>query len=78
MNMELYRSRLRRPRFHLAEVAGLVAALAVALRWPILLLPTLSAALAVSFVRLGLSLIWVLVLMSALLFVLGLCMGFIA
>jgi hypothetical protein len=33
--MELYRSNLRRPRFSLAEVAGLVAAVAVAFRWPI-------------------------------------------
>jgi hypothetical protein len=69
--MELDRSRLRRPRFTLAEVAGLVAAVALAVRWPILLLPTLGVALGLFFDRLGLSLIFALILISVVVLVLG-------
>ncbi len=70
--MELYRSHLRKPRFTLAEVVGLIVAVALALRWPILLLPTFSVALFLLFDRLGLSVIWALILVSVVGFVLGL------
>jgi hypothetical protein len=60
--MELYRSQFRRPRLTLAEVAGLIAAAALAFRWPILILPTLSVALTLFFDRIGLSVIWSLIL----------------
>jgi phage shock protein PspC (stress-responsive transcriptional regulator) len=70
--MQLYRSRLRRPRFTLAEVAGLVAGVALALRWPILLMPTLSVALILFLDRLGLSLILAFILTSVVWLVLGL------
>jgi phage shock protein PspC (stress-responsive transcriptional regulator) len=70
--MQLSRSRLRRPRFTLAEVAGLVAGVALALRWPILLMPTLSVALILFLDRLGLSLILAFVLTSVVWLVLGL------
>ena len=69
--MELARSRLRRPRFTLAEIAGLIAGVALALRWPILIMPTLSFALFPLLDRLGLSLIWALIIMSVVGFVLG-------
>jgi hypothetical protein len=68
----LFQSRLRRPRFTLAEVGGLVAATAVAFKWPILLVPTLSVALTLYFTRLGFSLILAIILVSLALFVLGL------
>jgi hypothetical protein len=71
-DMHLYRSRLRRPRFNLAEVAGLVAAVAFAFRWPVLLVPTLGAALCLFLDRLGLSVIWILIVISVVGFVLGL------
>jgi phage shock protein PspC (stress-responsive transcriptional regulator) len=70
--MELYRSRLRRPRFTLAEIAGFVAGVAMALRWPILIMPTLSVVLILFFDRVGLSLTWALVMTS----VVGLVLGF--
>jgi hypothetical protein len=70
--MQLYRSRLRRPRFTLAEVLGLIVAVALALKWPIFVLPTFSVALVLFFDRLGLSVIWTLILVSAIGFVLGL------
>jgi hypothetical protein len=73
--MEPYRTRLRRPRFHLAEVAGLVAAVAIALRWPILLLAVLAAALYLFSDRLGLSVIWFLILVSVVGLVLGFAVG---
>jgi hypothetical protein len=70
--MEILQSRLRRPRFSLAELAGLVAGAALALRWPILLLPMLSIVFFYVADRLGLSVIWFLILMSLVGFVLGL------
>jgi hypothetical protein len=70
--MELYRSRLRRPRFTLADVAGLIGAVALAFRWPILLLPTFSVTLYLFCDRLGLSVIWLLILASVVGLVLGL------
>jgi hypothetical protein len=73
--MELYRSHLRRPRFNLAEVAGLVVAVAVALRWPFLLMPTIAVAWYVLCERLGCSVIWCLLSLSVLGLVMGLVMG---
>lgn len=70
--MELYRSRLRRPRFTLAQVGAFIAALAMALRWPILLLPTFSIGLALCLTRVGFSLIWTLIIASIVGFILGL------
>jgi phage shock protein PspC (stress-responsive transcriptional regulator) len=70
--VQLYRSRLRKPRFTLAEVGGFVAAFAVAFRWPILLVPTFSVALTLFLTRLGISLILALILVSGALVVLGL------
>ena len=60
--MELYRSRLRKPRFTLAEVAGLVAGVALAMRFPVLIVPTLAVAHCLFCDRLGLSGVWCLVL----------------
>ena len=76
--MEWYRSHLRRPRFNLAEVAGFVLAVAVALRWPFLLMPTIAVAYCVLCERLGLSVIWCLLSISTLSFVMGLVMGYFA
>jgi hypothetical protein len=70
--MELYRSQLRRPRLSLAEVAGFIAAVALAFRWPILILPTLSVALTLFFDRIGLSVIWSLILTALVGLILGL------
>jgi hypothetical protein len=70
--LEFYQSHLRRPQFSLAEVAVLVAAVAAALRWPVLLLPTLAVVLYLFCERIGLSLIWLLVLVS----LVGLVLGF--
>jgi hypothetical protein len=73
--MEWYRSHLRRPRFNLAEIAGLVVAVAVALRWPFLLVPTIAVVYYVLCERLGLSVIWCLLSQSVLGLVTGLIMG---
>jgi phage shock protein PspC (stress-responsive transcriptional regulator) len=70
--VKLFQSRLRRPRFTFAEVGGLVGATAVAFKWPILLVPTLSVALTLFFTRLGFSLILAIILVSLALFLLGL------
>jgi hypothetical protein len=67
-----FQSRLRRPHFTLAEVGGLVGATAVAFRWPIFLVPTLSVALTLFFSRMEFSLILAIILVSLALFVLGL------
>ncbi len=70
--MGLFRSHLQSPRFTLAEVAGLIAAVAIAFRWPILLLPTFAAGLILFLCRLGLSVILVLIIASVTGFVVGL------
>ena len=49
--MEPHPTRFRRPRFAIAEVAGPVAALALACKWPILLPLRLPIAICLLFVR---------------------------
>ena len=73
--MEWYRSHLRRPRFNLADLAGLVVAVAVALRWPLLLMPTVAVVYCLLCERLGLSVIWCLLSLSVLGLVMGLVMA---
>jgi hypothetical protein len=73
--MYLLQSRFQRPHFTLAEIAGVVALVAAALRWPVLILPTLAIVLAFLCDRSGLSLAWTLVVISAVGFVLGIVMG---
>jgi phage shock protein PspC (stress-responsive transcriptional regulator) len=73
--MELLRSRLRRPRFTLAEITGVVAMLAVAFRWPIFILPTFVVVLTFLCDRSGLSLVALLIVASAVGVVLGIVGG---
>jgi hypothetical protein len=73
--MDWYRSHLRRPRFNLADIAGLVVAVAVALRWPFLLVPTIAVVYYTLCERLGLSVIWCLLSISVLGLVMGLVVG---
>jgi hypothetical protein len=54
---------------------GLVVAVAVALRWPFLLMPTIAVAHYVLCERLGLSVVWCLFSISVLGLVMGLAMG---
>jgi hypothetical protein len=59
--VELLQNRFRWPRFKLAEVAGLIAAVAVGCTWPPCLFLTLYAALVVLLDRIGLALVWILI-----------------
>ena len=72
--MELYRSQLRRPRFTIAQIAALIAIVALVFRWPILILPSLTVTLILVFDRIGLSVIWSLIIASILGLVLGLAL----
>jgi hypothetical protein len=56
---------------------GLTVAAALALRWPILLMPTFAVTLFLGFDRLGLSVIWTLILVSVVGFILGLSVALI-
>jgi hypothetical protein len=76
--MDWYRSHLRRPRFNVAEVAGLIAAVWVAFHWPHLLVPTIAVAHCVLCNRLGLSVLWCVLSISVLGVVIGLVMGYVA
>jgi hypothetical protein len=69
--MELIRSNLRRPHFSLAEIIGWIAAFGIALRFPLLLVPTIAVSLAYLFDRAGFSLLWTLVATSLIGLVLG-------
>lgn len=66
-----FQSQFRRPRFTLAEVGWVVAALAVALRWPPLLFPTVAGVLSWVASKSGVSL----ALMIAVSSILGLLAG---
>jgi hypothetical protein len=76
--MELIRSNLRKPRFALAEAIGWIAAFGVALRFPLLLVPTIALALGYLFDRAGFSLLWTLLAISMIGFVLGTISGMMA
>ncbi len=69
---------LRWPRFSLAEVIGWIAAFGVALRFPLLLVPTIAVPLAYVFDRAGFSMLWTLVAISLIGFVLGTISGMMA
>ncbi len=76
--MELLQSRLRRPRFTLAEIAGVVALLAVTLRWPVLILPTLAVVLTFFCNRSGLSVVGTRTVAAAVGVVSGIVMALVA
>jgi hypothetical protein len=69
-----FQSQFRRPRFTLAEVGWVVAAFAVALRWPPLVLPTVAYVLSLAMHKSGVSLALMMVVASVLGFLAGLLM----
>jgi hypothetical protein len=73
--MELFRSQFRRPRFSLIEMAAAVVTVAVAFKWPVLLLPTSAVVLLLFLDRCGFSLVLALAVISALGAALGYVMG---
>jgi hypothetical protein len=68
------RCEFRRPQFALADLAGLIAAVAVACKWPFFILPTVGLVLTILLDRVGLSLVWILLAVSAFGLALGLLM----
>jgi hypothetical protein len=66
----------RKIRVSIAELMAVVAALAVALAWPVVLLPTCGSVLAIALHRAGFTTVTILLIMSILGFVLGLTSGF--
>src|SRR4051794_30722640 len=66
--------RFRRARLTIAELMGAVAVLAVACAWPVLLFPTIGTLLGLLLLKLGLSPVQVLVAMTVLGLILGLCL----
>jgi predicted membrane-bound spermidine synthase len=72
----LFQTHPRIPRFSIAELMAVVAALAVALAWPVVLLPTCGVVLTFALRRAGLTLLAICVIMSVLGSALGLASGF--
>jgi hypothetical protein len=72
--MRFIRCEFRTPQFALADLAGLVAAVAIACKWPFFILPTVALALTILLDRVGFSLVWILLAVSALGLALGLLM----
>ena len=66
----------RKIRVSIAELMAAVAALAVALTWPVVLLPTCGSILAIALHRAGFTAVTICIIMSVLGFVLGLTSGF--
>jgi hypothetical protein len=62
--MDLLKSNIRRPRFSLAEVISWIAALGIALKWPLLLFPMTVVFLTSFLDGVGFSLLWTLVAMT--------------
>jgi hypothetical protein len=67
-------TRFQKPRFSIAELMAVVASLATALAWPVLLFPTCVAVLSLALLRMGFTLIAVCIMVS----ILGFALGFLA